>query len=342
MVFINKLKLLSLFSGIGAFEKALDNIGVDYDLVGYSEVDDGYGRAVQDVYETLHEANGKYLGLVQNVQGENLGRIDIITHGSPCQNFSVAGTKEGGDKGSGTQSSLMWETVRIVGEVKPKIVIWENVKGVLYESNIKNFNKYINELNKMGYISHHEVLVGSDYGAPQKRERIYVVSILGGSIDFEFPNPTNKNTVLRDILETNVDEMYDVPISMIHGWINKKPPFGDRFNLLKYDDVGYTLVAKGGRAVITNNYILKNESDYSLIREFKGKPSLQNIVDKNIKLRALTPREYWRMMGWDETSIDKIIEMGISDARMYKMAGNSIVVPVLEEIFKVLLKDHIG
>lgn len=341
MAFIIKIKLLSLFSGIGAFEKALENIDVDYDLVGYSEVDDGYGKAVQEVYETLHSAKDKYLGLVQDVQGKNLGHVDILTHGSPCQNFSMAGTKEGGDKGSGTQSSLMWETVRIVGEVKPKVVIWENVKGVLYKNNVKNFNKYIDELNKMGYTSYYEVLVGNDYGVPQKRERVYVISILGEDIDFEFPNPTNQSTVLRDILEVNVDEKYNVPISMIHGWINKKPPFGDRFNLLKYDDVGYTLVAKGGRAVITNNYILKNESDYGLIREFKGKPSLQNIADKNIRLRALTPREYWRMMGWDETSIDKVIEMGTSDARMYKMAGNSIVVPVLEEIFKNLLKDHL-
>lgn len=309
--------------------------------MGYSEINDGYGKAVQEVYEMLHNAKDKYLGLVQDVQGKNLGHIDIVTHGSPCQNFSMAGTKEGGDEGSGTQSSLMWETVRIVGETKPKIVIWENVKGVLYENNIKNFNKYIDELNKMGYISYYEVLVGNDYGVPQKRERIYVVSILENDIEFKFPNPTNKDTVLRDILEANVDEEYNVPISMIHGWINKKPPFGDRFNLLKYDDVGYTLVAKGGRAVITNNYILKNECDYNLVDEFKGKTSLQNLVDKNIKLRALTPREYWRMMGWNDVTIDKVIEMGVSDARMYKMAGNSIVVPVLEEIFKKLFKDCI-
>ena len=293
------------------------------------------------MYEALHDAKGKYLGLVQDVKGKDLSRVDIITHGSPCQNFSVAGTKEGGDKGSGTQSSLMWETVRIVGELKPKIVVWENVKGVLYGNNIKNFNKYIDELNKMSYTSYYKVLVGNDYGVPQKRERIYVISILGEGVNFEFPNPTNKNTVLRDILETNVDEKYNVPISMIHGWINKKPPFGDRFNLLKYDDVGYTLVAKGGRAVITNNYILKNECDYRLIDEFKGKPSLQNIIDKNIKLRALTPREYWRMMGWNDSTIDKVIKMGVSDARMYKMAGNSIVVPVLEEIFKTLFEGYI-
>lgn len=175
----------------------------------------------------------------------------------------------------------------------------------------------------------------------KKRERIYVVSILESNIDFKFPSPTNKETVLRDILEINVDEKYNVPISMIHGWINKKPPFGDRFNLLRYDDVGYTLVAKGGRAVITNNYILKNECDYNLVNEFKGKVSLQDLVDKNIKLRALTPREYWRMMGWNDVTIDKVVEMGVSDAKMYKMAGNSIVVPVLEEIFRNLFKDYI-
>jgi len=336
---ISKLKVLSLFSGIGAFEKALENIGFKYDLVGYSEINDGYGKALQDTYELLHSAKNKYLGLVQDIHGGELGHVDLITHGSPCQNFSMAGTKEGGDKGSGTQSSLMWETVRIVGETKPKFVIWENVKGVLYKGNIENFNKYIDKMNDLGYTSHHNVLIGSDYGVPQRRERIFVVSVLDDNNGFNFPDATNTNKVLRDILEIDVDEKYNVPVSMIRGWINKKPPFGDRFNLLQYNNVGYTLVAKGGRAVITNNYILKNECDYSLINEFKGKPALQQIIDNNIELRALTPREYWRMMGWDEQSIDKVIELGISEARMYKMVGNSIVVPIIEELFKSIFNQ---
>lgn len=342
MIVIKGLKILSLFSGIGAFEKALENIDIEYDLIGYSEINDGYGKAVQNVYEMLHNAQNKYLGLVEDIKGDKLGHVDIITHGSPCQTFSMAGTREGGDEGSGTKSSLMWETVRIVEEVKPKIVIWENVKGVLYKNNIKNFNKYLSKLESLGYSNYHDVLMGNDYGVPQKRERIFVVSIKDNHHTFKFPNPTNTSKVLADILEDNVNQKYNVPVTMIKGWINKKPPFGDRFNLLKYDDIGYTLVAKGGRAVITNNYILKNKDDYKLITEFKGKLSLQQILEKNIEIRSLTPREYWRMMGWDDATIDKVIESGVSEARMYKMAGNSIIVPILEEIFKNLFKSQSG
>lgn len=332
---MKKIKLLSLFSGIGAFEKALTNIGIDYELVGYSEVNDGYGKAVQEVYEMLHDAKGKYIGLVQDVDGERLGEVDILTHGSPCQDFSSAGERKGGNKGSGTRSSLMWETVRIVEESRPKIVIWENVKGVLFKNNIENFNKYLNKMEEIGYTNHYQILTSEDFGIPQKRERVFVVSERTNK-DFTFPKPSKNRATLRDILETKAGDKYTVPKTMIKNWYNKKPPFGDRFTLLKYNDVGYTLVAKGGRAVITNNYILKHESDYEMVSEYKGKEAIKQILESDLEVRALTPKEYWRMMGWDDSDIGKVTELGISDARMYKMAGNSIVVDVLEGIFKEL------
>ena len=335
---IKKLNVVSLFSGIGAFEEGLYRNDIDYNLLGYSEIDDGYGKAVQEVYEELHNAKGKYLGLVQSIRGSDFKNVDLITHGSPCQDFSIAGDRKGGDKGSNTQSSLMWETVRIINESLPKYVIWENVKSVLFKSNIHNFEMYLEKMEKMGYHNYHKVLSANDFGVPQKRERIFVISVRGES-NFQFPTYNINNVTLRDILEDNVSDGYSVPVSMIDGWYNKKPPFGDRFNLLKYDDIGYTLVAKGGRAVITNNYILKHESDYQKIEHFKGKTCLRELLDKNIEIRALTPREYWRMMGWDEESINKVYSMGVSDARMYKMAGNSIVVNILEQLFKCLLKN---
>lgn len=337
MVSIEKLKVLSLFSGIGAFEKALSNIGIDYELVGYSEVDDGYGKELQRVYEEMHNAKDKYLGLVQGVKGHDLGQVDIITHGSPCQSFSIAGLQEGADEGSDTKSSLMWETVRIIKESKPKFVIWENVKSVLHKKHIPNFNKYIETMDNLGYESYYDVLRASDFGLPQKRERVFVVSVPKGH-KFEIPKSTDQSKRLSDILEDEVDDKYDIPRDMITNWYNKKPPFGDRFSLLKRDDVGYTLVAKGGRAVITNNYILKNESDCALIDKYKKKDALGQIISTGVEIRALTPREYWRMMGWSEASIDQVRDMGVSDARLYKMAGNSIPINVLEEIFKSLFK----
>lgn len=123
------MKLLSLFSGIGAFEKALKNANVDYDLVGFSEIDKFAIKsycAIHGVGENLN------LGDVSSIDVKLLSQnIDIIVHGSPCQDYSVSGKGKGGDKGSGTRSSLMWYSVDIIKKVKPKYVIWENVKNVM-------------------------------------------------------------------------------------------------------------------------------------------------------------------------------------------------------------------
>ena len=117
---MNKLKVLSLFSGIGAFEKALSNLGVDYELVGYSEIDKYASKsycAIHGVDESLN------FGDITKIDIKNLPKADLITHGSPCQSWSLAGKNEGGDKGSGTRSSLMWYSVEIIREVRPKYVI---------------------------------------------------------------------------------------------------------------------------------------------------------------------------------------------------------------------------
>ena len=140
---MNKLKVLSLFSGIGAFEKALSNLGVDYELVGYSEIDKYASKsycAIHGVDESLN------FGDITKIDIKNLPKADLITHGSPCQSWSLAGKNEGGDKGSGTRSSLMWYSVEIIREVRPKYVIWENVKNVLSKKHRHNFDLYIDLL----------------------------------------------------------------------------------------------------------------------------------------------------------------------------------------------------
>ena len=103
--------------------------------------------------------------------------IDLITHGSPCQNFSLAGLQAGGDKGSKTQSSLMWNTVDIVKVTKPKYIVWENVKNLLSDKHKHNFEGYLDSMLELGYNSYYKVLNAKDYGIPQNRERVFTVSI---------------------------------------------------------------------------------------------------------------------------------------------------------------------
>jgi DNA (cytosine-5)-methyltransferase 1 len=201
------MKLLSLFSGIGAFEKALSRQNISYELVGFSEID----KYAITAYCAIHGVDESLnLGDITKIDLNKVPDCDIITHGSPCQSFSVAGKGDGGDKGSGTRSSLMWYTVEIVKHKLPKYVIWENVKGVLSKKHKHNFDQYLNELEKLGYNNYYRVLNSKDYGIPQNRERIYVISIRK-DIDkghFKFPEPFDNGLRLKDLLENEVEEKY--------------------------------------------------------------------------------------------------------------------------------------
>ena len=201
------MKYLSLFSGIGSPEQALKNLGIKFELVGFSEIDKFAIKSyckVHDVDESLN------LGDITKIDIESLPLdIDLITHGSPCQDFSVAGKGKGADKGTGTRSSLMWNTVAICEHCKPKYVIWENVKNVLSKKHRHNFDKYLDEMDRIGYNNFSQVLNAKDFGVPQNRERIFVVSIRKDlEQEFEFPIGFDNGIRLKDILEDEVEEKY--------------------------------------------------------------------------------------------------------------------------------------
>lgn len=141
---------------------------MNYNLLKFCEFDQ---YAVKSYCAIHNEKEEKNLGDITKVEIESLPKCDIITHGSPCQDFSVAGNQKGADEGSNTRSSLIWNSVQIIKQCNPKFVIWENVKNVLSPKHIKNFNKYINKLNELGYTSYYQILNACDYGIPQKRER---------------------------------------------------------------------------------------------------------------------------------------------------------------------------
>ena len=197
------MKVLELFAGIGACSKALKRIGIDVEIVDAVEIDK-YAIAS---FNAIHGTNFE----VQDIKewDKDLKDIDLITHGSPCQDFSVAGKQAGGDLGSGTRSSLMYETIRIVGKVRPKYVLWENVKNILSKKHKHNFDAYIETMNVLGYNSYYQVLNAKDYGVPQNRERVYTVSIRK-DIDtgYVFPEPMELKLRLKDMLEKQVDEKY--------------------------------------------------------------------------------------------------------------------------------------
>ena len=174
------IQILELFGGIGSPRCALRNIGIPVKAIDYVEIDE---KAVRS-YNAMFADELPYK--TQSVVGWNL-KPDILIHGSPCQDFSIAGHQgkakaedgrinrgKGADKGSGTRSSLMWETIHIIeqmGEWKPQYVIWENVKNVLSKYMRVNFNRYLAEMERMGYSNNFEILDARDFGLPQAREK---------------------------------------------------------------------------------------------------------------------------------------------------------------------------
>ena len=214
------IKVLSLFSGIGSPEQALKNLGIKFELVGFSEIDKFAIKSFCSVHNVDESLN---LGDITKINIKSLPiDIDLITHGSPCQDFSVAGKGHGGIEGSGTRSSLMWNTVQIVEHCKPKIVIWENVKNVISKKHKDTFDKYIDKMDSLGYKNYYKVLNAKHYGVPQNRERIFVISIRKDvNIDFTFPEPFDNGLRLIDILENNVDEKFYINTGKAKNLIEK-------------------------------------------------------------------------------------------------------------------------
>lgn len=204
------IKLLSLFSGIGAFEKALNNLNIKYELVNYCEFDKFASKA----YSLIHNVpESKNLGDITKVDESTLPKgIDLITYGFPCQDISIAGNQQGlfNEDGTPTRSGLFFEALRIITHTQPKIAIAENVKNLTSHNKGITFKIVLDSLQEAGYNNYYKVLNAKDYGIPQNRERIFIISIRK-DIDhnmFEFPEPIELDKVLNDMLEDEVDEKY--------------------------------------------------------------------------------------------------------------------------------------
>lgn len=320
------LQILELFGGIGSPRVALRNMEVPVKAIDYVEIDE---KAVRS-YNAMFKQELPYK--TQSVVGYTL-KPDILIHGSPCQSFSIAGHQgkataadgrinrgAGGDEGSGTVSSLMWETVHIIeqmGEWKPKIVIWENVKNVTSKHMVHNFVKYLNKMEEFGYTNNYRCLDARDFGIPQARERVFTISCLNGTkFDFdELKHTEMKN--LSDFLENEVSDRYLVTQPSILNVIGKTGAV-KRATVLK--DYAYTITERQDRC-----------------------PA--QIIDLGDgKYRFLTELECWRLFGYSDDDyyaaerVNPKPEKAIVNRTLYRQAGNSIVVPIFEAIFEQCFK----
>lgn len=394
------MKVLELFGGYGSQALALENLGIDFksDLC---EIDK---YAIQ-AYNQLHGETHNW-GDICKIDETKLPYYDLITYSSPCQDFSVAGKQAGGDKGSGTRSSLLWECERIIRAVKPKYLLMENVKALTSKKFMPLFQQWLKTLETIGYQNHWKVLNAKDYGVPQNRERLFVVSIRKDiECDYKFPDPVVLTKRLKDVLEPQVDEKYYLSDKLL-----KRLPFQLKKHYSTLDaDVAGTETERqyaslNGNHVSEQNVMqepmnlypnsgnpqagrvyntqgispamdtcqggnrmpkiteyrffnqaiktaeekdAKNGDTIDAFNQRVNKtgvcPTLTTRPEgfktailpmQNFRIRKLTPKECWRLMGVKDEQFDKLHD--ISNSQLYKMAGNSIVVDVLMGIFKNL------
>lgn len=199
------LRVFTAFSGYDSQCMALDRLGIDYELVGWSEIDKYAIMAHNAVYPQWSERN---YGDISKIDWSQVADFDLFTYSSPCQDFSQGGKQQGGAKGSGTRSSLLWECERAIREKRPKYLVFENVAALVSKKFIKLFIEWQLVLEGYGYSNFCKVMNAKDYGIPQNRERIFMVSILGEDARYTFPQPFKRKIELQDLLEPHVDERY--------------------------------------------------------------------------------------------------------------------------------------
>lgn len=199
------LRVFTAFSGYDSQCLALNRVRIDYELVGWSEIDKFAIKAHNALFPQWTDRN---YGDISKIDWNLVPDFDLFTYSSPCQDFSNAGKMQGGEKGSGTRSSLLWECEKAIRAKMPKYLLMENVANLVSKKFIGTFQNWLNVLSELGYTNYCKVLNAKDYGVPQNRKRVFVVSILNSHQQYYFPQPFETDIRLKDILEGYVDEKY--------------------------------------------------------------------------------------------------------------------------------------
>ena len=385
------MKVLSLFSGIGAFEKALANLGIPYDLVGYCEIDKYASKSYAAIHSVPESMN---IGDITKVDEKLLPKdIDLITYGFPCQDISNAGKMKGlfNADGTRTRSGLFFEALRVIEGTQPKVAIAENVKMLTSKKFATEFKIVLDSLEQAGYNNYFKVLNAKDHGTPQNRERVFIVSIRK-DVDtgsFSFPDSIPLNLRLKDVLEEAVDEKYYVKTELTrklvinadftepqvlrlvrneHGkQIRKQYESGEvvePWSSMKQYEPRTDGISNTVSTVLKDNILLIREATKTGYAEATVGDSInfehpnsktrrgrvgkqvsqtlvtspqQGVVMDDLRIRYYTPKECFRLMGFSDRDFE-MASLFNSERQLYKQAGNSIVVPVLEHILQNLME----
>ena len=201
---MNKIRTFEAFSGYGSQSISLERLGIDYEVVAISEIDK---YAIQ-AYEALH---GKVnnLGDISKIKVEDIPQHDLFVYTHPCTDISVAGKQAGLIRGK-TRSGLLYECEKIIEHCRPKYLLMENVKNLVGKKFKPQFDEWLDYLESLGYTSYWKVLNAKNFGVPQNRERVFVVSILGEHEPYEFPKPIPLKKCVGDDKYNLLDKMEEL------------------------------------------------------------------------------------------------------------------------------------
>ena len=320
------MKVLSLFSGIGAYEKALKNIGIEFELINYCDFDKRKSKA----YALLHnEPESKNLVDVTTIDLSKLDDFDLLVYSPPCTSFSISGKRDGVE---GVTGGLFYDALKVIEGKKPKYAVMENVDNLVNNFR-ETFDDMLNRLEKLGYNNYWKIINAKDF-IPQNRKRVYIVSIRK-DIDinnFEFPIGNDKRhwTNIIDPLECRgITSSQQKFINYALGKDNGQPYKFE--GMVQFDCAVITLRRSGLR--------FQNNREYPTLTASYGKGGGGfTIMAYKGHYGGIKPRQCFKLMGFDYSDCDILEQNGFSTSALYVMAGDSVVVPVLEGIFKNLFK----
>lgn len=304
------MKVASFFAGVGGIDKGFEKAG--FDIIWANEFDEKASETYQ-----LNFENPLVVDDIINIEANQIPEFDIMVGGFPCQAFSIAGHRKGFDDDRG---NLFFEMERIFKDKKPQVIFLENVKNLVGHDNGNTLKVILKSLKSAGYYIKKEVLNACEYGnLPQNRERIYIVCFLDKKAyeAFEFPKAIDLTNKISDYID------YDHKKEDRYYYTAGNCKF---YKKLKKEVVNPDTVYQWRR-----KYVRENKSDLcpTLTANMGTGGHNVPIVCTKTGIRKLTPRECFNLMGFDK---DYILPENMANSHLYKQAGNSVVVPVIERI----------
>lgn len=278
---MEKIRVFEAFAGYGGQSMALKRLGIDFEVVGISEIDK---YAIQG-YMAVHGETHNY-GDISKIDWSSVPDFDFLTYSFPCTDISIAGQQKGLAEGSGTRSSLIWECRKAIESKRPKYLLMENVKNLVSKSFIPYLKEWLIFLYRQGYSNYTKVLNAKHFGVPQNRERVFMVSILGDA-SFHFPKPFTLEKRLKDVLEKDVDESFYLSEKIVKTFLARNEKNKAKGNGFKFEPtmgdviVSAILTCAGARPCDNYVFVVGN-------RNPSGNGMNGNVFDSNGLCPTLT------------------------------------------------------